>query len=80
MKPALIVAALIASVALAAPSEAASKKSKKTVRRAPIGAVQAKPAVDPYEVYVSGELVGRDPDPGIRSYMMRNPHPWDGPD
>jgi hypothetical protein len=80
MKLALIVAAVIASVALAAPSEAASKKSKKTVRRAPIGAVQAKPVADPYEVYVSGELVGRDPDPGIRSYMMRNPHPWDGPD
>jgi hypothetical protein len=80
MKPAVVVAALIAAVALAAPAEAGSKKSKKAVRHAPIATVhQARPGADPNEVYVSGELIGRDPDPGIRAYMMRNPHQWDGP-
>jgi hypothetical protein len=80
MKLAILVAALIASVALAAPSDAASKKSKKIVRRPAAAAVQQRPGADPHDVYVSGELVGRDPDPGIRAYMMRNPHPWDGPE
>jgi hypothetical protein len=80
MKLALMVAAVVASVTIAAPADAAAKKSKKLVRRAPIAAVQARPASDPYEVYVGGELIGRDPDPGIRSYMMRNPHQWDGPE
>jgi len=28
----------------------------------------------------AASLFGRDPDPSIRSYMMRNPHPWDGPE
>ena len=77
MKLAVVVAALI-SVAIAAPAEATSKKRKKTAHRAPIAAVQ--PAPGSYDVYVSGELVGRDPDPAISSYMMRDPKPWEGND
>ncbi len=75
MKLAVVVAALI-SVAIAAPAEAASKKRKKAAHRAPIAAVQ--PATSSYDVYVGGELVGRDPDPAIRSYMRRDPKPWEG--
>jgi hypothetical protein len=74
----VLLAALVASVTLSAPADAASKK-KKVVHRAPIGAVHSK-SNSSYDVYVSGELVGRDPDPSIRAYMMRNPHPWDGPE
>jgi hypothetical protein len=80
MKLILPVATLIVAVALAAPSEAATKKSKKTVHRAPVSATYARPAVQSYDVYVSGEWVGRDPDPSIRAFMMRNPHIWDGPE
>jgi hypothetical protein len=78
MKNHILVAALVASVALAPSAEAASKKKKKVVHRAPIGAVHSQ-SNSSYDVYVSGELVGRDPDPSIRAYMMRNPHIWDGP-
>jgi hypothetical protein len=79
MKLIVSVATLIVSIALAAPSEAAPKKnSKPPVLGANIGAVQSQPAVHPYDVYVSGEWVGRDPDPSIRSFMIRNPHIWDG--
>ena len=71
--PALMVA-LIAAVALAAPAEAASKKkSKKVSHRAPVSAVHS------HDVYVGGEYVGRDPDPNIRSFMIRNPRIYDGP-
>jgi len=81
MKIHILVAALVASVAIAAPADAASQKKKKVVHRAPIGATYSKAnSRSSYDVYVSGELVGRDPDPSIRSYMMRNPHPWDGPE
>jgi hypothetical protein len=82
MKFHLFVAALIASVALAAPAAAAAKKHKKAVHRAGVSRVHASPGVasDPYSVYVSGEYVGRDPDPSIRASMMRNPHPWESPD
>ena len=79
MKLAILVAALIASVAMVSPADAASKKRKKAVHRTTIDAVQAKAAANSHDVYVSGELVGRDPDPSIRAYMMRNPHIWDGP-
>ncbi len=72
--------ALVVSLAMAAPVDAAAKKRKKLTHRAPIGAVQPRPSTDPYGAYVGGELVGRDPDPSIRSYIMRNPQPWDGPD
>ncbi len=80
MKYHLFGLALIVSFAVATPVDAASKKRKKVVHRAPIGAVHSKAAASSYDVYVSGELVGRDPDPAIRAYMMRNPHIWDGPD
>jgi hypothetical protein len=80
MKLIVSVATLIVSIALAAPSEAATKNHKKPGPRANAGAVYSRPAVHPYDVYVSGEWVGRDPDPSIRSFMMRNPHIWDGPD
>jgi hypothetical protein len=79
MKTQVLVAALVASVALSAPSEAASKKRKKVVDRAPVAEMQ-KSAPQSYDVYVSGELVGRDPDPSIRAFMRRNPHIWDGPE
>ena len=79
MKIAIVMTALIA-VAIAAPAEAASKKRKKAAHRAAISTVQARPGANSNDVYVSGELVGRDPDPSIRAYMMRNPHIWDGPE
>jgi hypothetical protein len=81
MKIHILLAALVASVAFAAPADAASKKKKKVVHRAPVSAVYSNAnASSSYDVYVSGELVGRDPDPSIRAYMMRNPHIWDGPE
>ena len=80
MKIHIVVAALTASVALASPADAASKTKKKVVHRAPSGAVYSKTSYNSsYDVYVSGELIGRDPDPSIRAFMMRNPHIWDGP-
>jgi hypothetical protein len=80
MKIHILMAALVASVALAAPADAASKKTKKVVHRAPVGAVYAKGNTNSsYDVYVSGEWIGRDPDPSIRAYMIRYPHIWDGP-
>jgi hypothetical protein len=79
MKLPILVAALIASVAIVAPAAAAAKKSKKAVSRPSISKVQGRGAADPSAVYVSGEYIGRDPDPNIRAYMMKNPHDWDGP-
>lgn len=80
MRIQIVIASLIASIALATPADAASKHRKKAAHRAKINAVQAKPAPESYDVYVGGELVGRDPDPFIRSQMRRNPHPWDDPE
>ena len=83
MKLHVLAAALIVSVAMAMPADAASKKhkkGKKAAHRAPIGTVYSRPGADPYEVYVGGELVGRDPDPAIRAYMRRVPNIWDGPE
>jgi hypothetical protein len=77
LKIPLLVTALIASVALAVPTEAA-KKRKKNVYRAPIGVVQ--PKSHPHDVYVGGEYQGRDPDPNIRAFMRRSPRIWDGSD
>jgi hypothetical protein len=80
MKIHILVTALVASVALASPADAASKKKKKGVHRAPIGAVYSnRDAYSSYDVYVSGEWIGRDPDPSIRAFMIRNPHIWDAP-
>jgi hypothetical protein len=81
MKIRILMAVLVASVAFAPPADAAPKKKKKVVHRAPIGAVYSKAnSSSSYDVYVSGELVGRDPDPSIRAFMRRNPHIWDGPE
>jgi hypothetical protein len=80
MKIHILAAALVASAVLAAPADAATKKKKKVVHRAPVSSVYSKPNHSSYDVYVSGELVGRDPDPSIRAFMMRNPHIWDGPE
>jgi hypothetical protein len=81
MKIHILMAALVASVAFAAPADAASKNKKKVVHRAPIGAVHSKAnSSSSYDVYVGNELVGRDPDPSIRAFMRRNPHIWDGPE
>ena len=74
----VLLAALVASVAFAAPADAASKKKKKTYHRAQASAVQYKSGSN--NVYVGNELVGRDPDPPIRAFMRRNPHIWDGPE
>ena len=79
MKIHLLVAALVASVAFAAPADAASKKKKKTYHRTQVGAVHYKQSGS-NDVYVGSELVGRDPDPSIRAFMRRNPHIWDGPE
>jgi hypothetical protein len=80
MKIHTLTLALIASVALAAPSEAAAKKRKKEVQRAPVSTVQPYSDRRPNDVYVSGEYVGRDPDPNIRLFMRRNPNIYDGPE
>jgi hypothetical protein len=82
MKLVVLATALIASVALAVPAEAAAKKSKKPAVRASTAAqtVAARPAPNGNAVYVGGEYVGRDPDPNIRAFMLRNPHIWDGPE
>jgi len=80
MKIQVLVAAMIAFAALAAPADAATKKHKKAIHRANIGAVHAPGRPQSHDVYVNGELIGRDPDPNIRAFMMRNPHIWDGPE
>jgi hypothetical protein len=72
--------ALIASVALTAPAEAAAKKRKKELQRPPAGAVHFYSNARPHDVYISGEYIGRDPDPNIRQFMMRNPRIYDGPE
>lgn len=83
MKIHVLVAALVASVAFAAPADAASKKKKKPYHRAQFGAQAGTlhyKQNGSYDVYVGNELVGRDPDPSIRASMRRNPHLWDGPE
>lgn len=80
MKIAAIILSLTVAAAMTAPAEAAAKKRKKVVQRTHHGLVQARPSGRSYDVYVGNELVGRDPDPSIRAYMMRNPHIWDGPE
>ena len=77
MKIHTLAVALIVSVALAAPAEAAAKKRKKEMQRAPVGAYTQ--SHHPNDVYFAGEVVGRDPDPFIRLMILRNPNPWDGP-
>jgi hypothetical protein len=80
MKIPFLAVALIASIAVAPPTLAAAKKKQKVASRAAVATSMPRPAADPHAVYVSGEYVGRDPDPNIRAYLTRNPHDWDGPD
>jgi hypothetical protein len=82
MKIQALIAVLIAIVALTVPSIAEANKNKRGAHPVRHHAHQVKPgpASDPYSVYVGGEYIGRDPDPNIRAYMMRNPHQWDGPE
>ena len=67
------------AVALSAPAEAASKKSKRLAHHAyvttPIERNRA--TLKSQDVYFAGEVVGRDPDLNIRAYMHKDPHPWD---
>lgn len=75
MKLPVLATALIAAVALAAPSEAATKKRKQ---------VQQKPvATQPNGITVydyDGRVAGRDPDPFIRAMIRKDPRPWEGID
>jgi hypothetical protein len=76
----VLLAVLVASVAFAAPADAASKKKKKTYHRTQVGAMHYNQNGS-YNVYFGNELVGRDPDPSIRAFMRRSgPQPWDGPE
>jgi hypothetical protein len=71
----VLLAAVAASVAIAAAAEAAPKKSKDPyANRAPAQRGQ------PNAVYDSGgRVIGVDPDPFIRLMMRRDPRPWDSP-
>ena len=77
MKFHVLAAALVASVALASPAEAAGKKRKKVAH--PVNQTTLQSKAHSNDVYSGGELVGRDPDPFIRLMMQRNPQQWDGP-
>jgi hypothetical protein len=79
MKIHYLAVALIMSVALAAPAEAA-KKRKKEVQRAPVSNVYPFAGPHPHDVWFGGYHVGRDPDPNVRSYMLRDPHPEESTD
>lgn len=75
MKFPVLVTALIAAVAFAAPADAKSKKKKpeqqKVVATQPNG----------YTVYdFDGRVAGRDPDPFIRAMIRKDPRPWEGVD
>ena len=78
MKIQTLAVALIASAALAAPVEAAPKKYKKQVHRTPVYETHSASRPHPHDVWFSNDYVGRDPDPNIRSFMMRNPRIYDG--
>jgi hypothetical protein len=75
----MLVTAMAASLALALPADAATKKRKKVMHRAPVSVTQTLDARHSTDVYANGEYVGRDPDPNIRAFMIRNPRIWDDP-
>ena len=79
MKIHILAAALIASVVLPATADAAAKKRKKEVQRAPVSSAYSYSNPHPHDVYFAGEYIGRDPDPNIRLFMIRNPRIYDGP-
>ena len=71
-----LLAAVAASVAIAAAAEAAPQKSKDPYANAPATAQRGQPNA----VYDSGgRVIGVDPDPFIRLMMRRDPRPWDSP-
>jgi hypothetical protein len=74
-----VLAVALASVALALPAQAAPKKHKKEVQRAPVNEVYSAAHPHPNDVWFGNEYVGRDPDPNIRLFMIRNPRIYDGP-
>jgi hypothetical protein len=87
MKVLVVVAAVVASVALASPAaaEAAAKKPKQVAKPAPVVAVQPSPqlppeavtlAPDANEVQFGGHAAGTDPDPFIRLMILRDPRPY----
>jgi hypothetical protein len=78
MKIQTLAVALVASAALVAPADAAPKKQKKQVYRAPAYETYSAARPHPHDVWFSNDYVGRDPDPNIRSFMMRNPRIYDG--
>ena len=76
MKTPVLIIALIATVALAVPADAASKKRKHAQQQKPV-------ATQPngYTVYdYDGRVAGRDPDPFIRAMIRKDPRPWEGID
>lgn len=73
-------ATMIACLLIVGPADAATKKHKRAVHHPPAAELQSAPVSRSSDVYVGGVLVGRDPDPSIRAYLMRSPTPWDGPD
>jgi hypothetical protein len=78
MKIHVAAVALIASLALALPAEAATKKRKKQqVYRVQSGEVYSRTNPHPHDVWFANEYIGRDPDPNIRALMIRNPRMYD---
>lgn len=69
--------AVIAVLSLAGVTVASAKSTHKRPLpprpvAAPIASPEAKyPPSDPYAVWVAGTYVGRDPDPNVRSSMIR---------
>ena len=72
---------LIAVIAVALLASVTAAMAKSTHKRPPppphppmpsIASPEAKyPPTDPYAVWVAGTYVGRDPDPNVRSMMIR---------
>ena len=63
---AVAVLLIASSSALAASKRASSDRAK--VREARAMVIETRPA----DVYVGGQLIGRDPDPAIRSHLMND--------
>jgi hypothetical protein len=70
MKTSILVTALIAAVAFAAPAEA---KKRKPAQKQKSAVVQPNGTT----VYdFNGQVAGRDPDPFIRAMIRKDPRPW----
>ena len=72
MKRIVLVASVVGLFAIDA-AAAGSKPQRKPPAAAAARAqiMPARPAVDPYAVYVGGTYAGRDPDPNIRAQLIR---------